>query len=30
MHYDTVTKSFKTSFILDKSVKGLTEIYLNK
>ena len=30
MHYDTVTKSFKTSFTLDKSVKGLTEIYLNK
>ena len=30
MHYSTVTKSFKTSFTLDKSIKGLTEIYMNK
>lgn len=30
MFFSTENASFKTTFSIDKSVKGMTEIYLNK
>ena len=30
MFFQTANASFKTSFSLDKSIEGLTEIYLNE